>query len=67
MREDTPSGAIARIDGRLMLSQLNDFCYGLVVYEWQIDRRDGLRIMARNLSRFIGDQAELAGGVARKA
>jgi len=59
MRQDTPAGAIARIDGRLILSQLNDFCYGLVVYEWRIDRRDGLHIMARNLSRFISDQAEL--------
>lgn len=53
-------GEIARIDGRLMLSQLNDFCYGMVVYRWKIDRADGLRIMARNVSRFISDQAELS-------
>jgi AcrR family transcriptional regulator len=60
MLDDGHRGEIARIDGRLMLSQLNDFCYGMVVYRWTIDRADGLRIMARNVSRFISDQAELS-------
>ena len=60
MLDEGHRGEVARIDGRLMLSQLNDFCYGMVVYRWKIDRADGLRIMARNISRFMGDQAELS-------
>lgn len=57
--ENSPRGEFARIDARLMLNQLNDFCYAVAIYQLPINRADGLRIMARNVCRFFEDQAEL--------
>ena len=42
-----PEAMRALIESRLLLRQLNDFCYEVAIFDWPIDITEGCRIMAR--------------------
>ncbi len=50
---DAPEAMRARIESRLLLRQLNDFCYEVAIFEWSIDVAEGCRIMASYFREFI--------------
>jgi AcrR family transcriptional regulator len=50
---DAPDSMRARIESRLLLRQLNDFCYEVAIFEWKIDVTEGSRIMAGYFRDFI--------------
>ncbi len=53
--ENSPAGRMARVDARLLLSQLDDFCYAAAFHTWMEDVEDGVRVVARNFRRFVED------------
>jgi len=50
---DSADAMRARIESRLLLRQLNDFCYEVAIFDWQIDVTEGSRIMAGYFRDFI--------------
>ena len=44
-----------RIRAHLLLQSLESFCNALVVYNWNIDQKVGIRVVAEDFSRFIKD------------
>lgn len=43
----------AHIESRLLLRQLNDFCYEVAIFDWPIDLTEGCRIMAGYFRTFF--------------
>lgn len=43
----------ARIESRLLLRQLNDFCYEVAIFDWPIDIEEGCHVMARYFRAFL--------------
>jgi AcrR family transcriptional regulator len=50
----------AHIESRLLLRQLNDFCYEVAIFDWPIDLTEGCRIMAGYFRSFF-DRYRLKG------
>ncbi|MDB5393929.1 MAG: transcriptional regulator, TetR family [Rhodospirillales bacterium] len=50
---NAPDAMRARIESRLLLRQLNDFCYEVAIFDWKIDVTEGSRIMAGYFRDFI--------------
>lgn len=50
---DGPEAMRARIESRLLLRQLNDFCYEVAMFDWAIDVTEGCRIMAGYVRVFL--------------
>jgi AcrR family transcriptional regulator len=50
----------AHIESRLLLRQLNDFCYEVAIFDWPIDITEGCRIMAGYFRSFF-DRYRLKG------
>jgi AcrR family transcriptional regulator len=50
---NAPDSMRARIESRLLLRQLNDFCYEVAIFDWKIDVTEGSRIMAGYFRDFI--------------
>lgn len=48
-----PLAMRARIESRLLLRQLNDFCYEVAIFDWRIDVDEGCRVMAGHLLAFL--------------
>jgi AcrR family transcriptional regulator len=57
---DAPEAMRARIESRLLLRQLNDFCYEVAIFDWPIDVTEGCRIMAGYFRAFF-DRYRLKG------
>jgi AcrR family transcriptional regulator len=57
---DAPEAMRARIESRLLLRQLNDFCYEVAIFDWPIDLTEGCRIMAGYFRSFF-DRYRLTG------
>jgi AcrR family transcriptional regulator len=57
---DAPEAMRARIESRLLLRQLNDFCYEVAIFDWPIDITEGCRIMAGYFRAFF-DRYRLKG------
>lgn len=58
--DETQRGRQARVEARLFLEQLDDFCYAVAVRGWMEDPRDvesGVKVMCRNFRRLIEDLA----------
>ena len=43
----------ARIESRLLLRQLNDFCYEVSMFDWAIDVTEGCRVVAGHFRDFL--------------
>jgi len=56
----------AHIESRLLLRQLNDFCYEVAIFDWPIDLTEGCRIMAGYFRTFF-DRYRLKGAAIQKA
>ena len=56
----------AHIESRLLLRQLNDFCYEVAIFDWPIDLTEGCRIMAGYFRAFF-DRYRLKGAAIQKA
>jgi AcrR family transcriptional regulator len=56
----TPEAMRAHIESRLLLRQLNDFCYEVAIFDWPIDITEGCRIMAGYFRTFF-DRYRLKG------
>jgi AcrR family transcriptional regulator len=56
----TPEAMRAHIESRLLLRQLNDFCYEVAIFAWPIDVTEGCRIMAGYFRAFF-DRYRLKG------
>jgi hypothetical protein len=52
-RSNAPEAMRARIESRLLLRQLNDFCYEVAIFGWDIDIGEGCRIMAGYFRGFL--------------
>jgi AcrR family transcriptional regulator len=50
---NAPEAMRAAIESRLLLRQLNDFCYEVAVFDWRIDITEGARILAGYFRDFI--------------
>ncbi len=50
---NAPDAMRARIESRLLLRQLNDFCYEVALFDWSIDVTEGCRIMAGYFRGFL--------------
>ena len=50
---NAPESMRAQIESRLLLRQLNDYCYEVAIFGWQIDITEGARIMAGYFRDFI--------------
>ena len=50
---NAPDAMRARIESRLLLRQLNDFCYEVAIFDWPIDIAEGCRILAGYFRRFL--------------
>ena len=50
---DAPDAMRARIESRLLLRQLNDYCYEVAIFDWPIDVTEGCRIMAGYFRGFL--------------
>ncbi len=50
---NAPDAMRARIESRLLLRQLNDFCYEVAMFDWSIDVTEGCRIMAGYFRGFF--------------
>jgi AcrR family transcriptional regulator len=61
---DAPDSMRARIESRLLLRQLNDFCYEVAIFDWPIDVTEGCRIMAGYFRAFF-DRYRLKGTALR--
>jgi AcrR family transcriptional regulator len=55
-----PEAMRAHIESRLLLRQLNDFCYEVAIFAWPIDVTEGCRIMAGYFRAFF-DRYRLKG------
>ena len=55
-----PEAMRAHIESRLLLRQLNDFCYEVAIFDWPIDIAEGCRIMAGYFRSFF-DRYRLKG------
>jgi AcrR family transcriptional regulator len=55
-----PEAMRAHIESRLLLRQLNDFCYEVAIFDWPIDITEGCRIMAGYFRDFF-DRYRLKG------
>jgi AcrR family transcriptional regulator len=55
-----PEAMRAHIESRLLLRQLNDFCYEVAIFDWPIDLTEGCRIMAGYFRAFF-DRYRLKG------
>ena len=55
-----PEAMRAHIESRLLLRQLNDFCYEVAIFNWTIDLTEGCRIMAGYFRSFF-DRYRLKG------
>ncbi|HTJ62824.1 MAG TPA: TetR/AcrR family transcriptional regulator [Alphaproteobacteria bacterium] len=55
-----PEAMRAHIESRLLLRQLNDFCYEVAIFDWPIDITEGCRIMAGYFRAFF-DRYRLKG------
>jgi AcrR family transcriptional regulator len=55
-----PEAMRAHIESRLLLRQLNDFCYEVAIFDWPIDITEGCRIMAGYFRSFF-DRYRLKG------
>lgn len=53
--EDSAAGREARIMASLLLMQLDEFNYRLAVHGWDIDPDMAVRMMARQIRRFIAE------------
>jgi AcrR family transcriptional regulator len=64
---DAPEAMRARIESRLLLRQLNDFCYEVAMFDWAIDVKEGCRILAGYfrvfLERYGGAEAPVPGAI----
>ncbi len=49
-----PQAMRARVESRLLLRQLNDFCYEVAIFDWPIDIEEGCRILAGYFRGFLG-------------
>jgi AcrR family transcriptional regulator len=49
----SPLAMQARIESRLLLRQINDFCYEVAIFGWDIDVTEGCRIMAGYFRSFL--------------
>jgi AcrR family transcriptional regulator len=56
----SPLAMRAKIESRLLLRQINDFCYEVAMFGWDIDVTEGCRIMAGYFRRFL-DSYQAAG------
>lgn len=56
----SPLAMQARIESRLLLRQINDFCYEVAIFGWDIDVTEGCRIMAGYFRSFL-DRYQAAG------
>jgi AcrR family transcriptional regulator len=50
---NAPDAMRARIESRLLLRQLNDFCYEVAIFDWPIDVAEGCRILAGYFRGFL--------------
>jgi hypothetical protein len=57
---DGPLAMRARIESRLLLRQLNDFCYEVAMFDWAIDVTEGCRIMAGYFRGFLDRYGQIA-------
>lgn len=48
-----PDAMRARIESRLLLRQLNDFCYEVAIFDWPIDVEEGCRIVGGYFRAFL--------------
>jgi AcrR family transcriptional regulator len=55
-----PEAMRAHIESRLLLRQLNDFCFEVAIFDWPIDLTEGCRIMAGYFRAFF-DRYRLKG------
>jgi AcrR family transcriptional regulator len=60
---DAPDAMKARIESRLLLRQLNDFCYEVAIFDWPIDIAEGCRIVGGYFQGFL---ARYRAGAARR-
>lgn len=50
---NSPDAMAARIESRLLMRQINDFCHEVATFDWSIDEAEGCRIMAGQFRRFL--------------
>ncbi len=62
---NAPDAMRARIESRLLLRQLNDFCYEVAIFEWPIDIEEGCRILGGYFRRFLERYGAGSGAAAR--
>jgi AcrR family transcriptional regulator len=48
-----PDAMRARIESRLLLRQLNDFCYEVAIFDWPVDVEEGCRIVGGYFRAFL--------------
>jgi len=51
--EDSPLATAAKIESRLLQRQLNDFCFEVAIFDWDIDIKEGCRIVAHHFRSFL--------------
>jgi len=51
--ENTPLATAAKIESRLLQRQLNDFCFEVAIFDWDIDFKEGCRIVASHFRSFL--------------
>ena len=57
---NSPLAMRAKIESRLLLRQINDFCYEVAIFNWSIDVTEGCRIIAGYFRTFL-DRYQAAG------